>query len=196
MPRATTIPRLWLLTDPRLGDDWSQLLDALPVGTGVIMRADQAVDAKALARKCRARRLPLFVAGDARLAQRLRAEGLWWRATEMRPRRHDPHWHHIGAAHDQRELVAAMRAGVAAVLLSPVFPTRSHPGAAGLGACRFGLLLRHARLPVIALGGITARSVRRLNGLDIFGLAAIDGWQEGALKYRRRYASRQLPQGG
>jgi len=58
------------------------------------------------------------------------------------------------------------------VLLSPVFPTRSHPGGKVLGALRFRLLAARSRLPVLALGGMNARRARALRG---FGWAAIDG---------------------
>ncbi|WP_343868577.1 thiamine phosphate synthase, partial [Caenispirillum bisanense] len=52
--------------------------------------------------------------------------------------------------------------GADAALLSPVFPTRSHPGAATLGPWRFSLWAGAARLPVVALGGVTAATARRL----------------------------------
>lgn len=177
-----TIPHLWLLSDPRLGDEWLRVLDRMPRGSGLILR-DQAL-AEEAARKCRARGVQLFIAGDACLARKIAADGVWWRAHELKPRRVDRKLRHLGAAHNRQELVRAERAGVAAVLLSPLFATRSHPGQAALGVCRFGLLLRSAHVPVIALGGITARSNQRLHGLDIYGIAAIDGWLSGPLRLR------------
>ena len=59
-----------------------------------------------------------------------------------------------------------------AVLLSPVFRTRSHPEAATLGPLRFRLLAQRARMPVIALGGMNADTAQRL---DWPRWAAIDG---------------------
>jgi thiamine-phosphate pyrophosphorylase len=59
-----------------------------------------------------------------------------------------------------------------AVVLSPVFATRSHPGATPLGPLRFRLLARRAGLPVIALGGMDARRARRIGATR---WAAIDG---------------------
>ncbi len=58
------------------------------------------------------------------------------------------------------------------MLLSPVFPTRSHPDARTLGPTRFRLLARRANMPVIALGGMDQRGADRL-GWDRW--AAIDG---------------------
>ena len=78
----------------------------------------------------------------------------------------------LATAHDLREIGQANRYRAQAVLISPVFPTRSHPGAATLGRVRLLLLARRARMPTIALGGMTAR---RFGGLGVYGWAAIDG---------------------
>jgi len=78
----------------------------------------------------------------------------------------------LATAHSLAEIGAAVRARASAVLLSPVFPTRTHPGAPVLGPVRFLLLAQRCPLPVIALGGMTrARAAR----LPVHGWAAIDG---------------------
>lgn len=69
---------------------------------------------------------------------------------------------HIATAHGMAEIAAANRSRAAALLLSPVFETRSHPGGAVLGPLRFRLLAAKARMPVIALGGMSRTSARRL----------------------------------
>ncbi len=78
----------------------------------------------------------------------------------------------LATAHSLSEIAAAVRAGADAVLLSPVFATRSHPGARTLGPVRFLLLARQSPVPVIALGGMTRR---RAAALPVAGWAAIDG---------------------
>ena len=78
----------------------------------------------------------------------------------------------LATAHSLAEIGAAARARAAAILLSPVFPTRSHPGAAVLGPLRFLMLARRSPLPIIALGGMTKARARRL---PVWGWAAIDG---------------------
>lgn len=60
---------------------------------------------------------------------------------------------------------------VDAVLLSAVFPTRSHPGRAALGAVRANLMARQSPVAVFALGGITPENAGRLSGFE--GIAAI-----------------------
>lgn len=111
--------------------------------------------AAALARLCRARGLAFIVARNARLALRLGAglhlaEGMP-RPLCWRPRR--------GAlltvaAHGACALRRAKGLGADLALLSPLFPTLSHPGAPALGPVRFAALRFRAGLPVAALGGL------------------------------------------
>ncbi|WP_343898124.1 thiamine phosphate synthase, partial [Craurococcus roseus] len=83
------------------------------------------------------------------------------------------------AAHGRQGVARARRLRADAVVLSPVFPTASHPGAAALGPLRWAALARGAgrRLPVVALGGLRAGNARRLPARAA-GLAAIGGLSE------------------
>jgi thiamine-phosphate pyrophosphorylase len=165
------VPRLWLMTDERMGDALWFALKRLPRGSGVVFRhyglnraARQRLflQVAAIARK---RRLILVRAGRDRLG---REDGV-----------HGTHFSRglrTWPAHSRTEVIAGLRAGTDALFVSPVFATRSHPGAASLGAVRLGLMIRGLRTPVIALGGMNARQFRRLNGLKLHGWAAIDAW--------------------
>jgi thiamine-phosphate pyrophosphorylase len=73
-------------------------------------------------------------------------------------------------------MVTASHRGFHAALLSPVFPTTSHPGCATLGPLRFSMLTRNTPIPVYALGGIHAGNVRRLACSSAVGIAAIEGF--------------------
>lgn len=64
--------------------------------------------------------------------------------------------------------------GSTLALISPVFPTRSHPGDQTLGVARFAALARLATVPVIALGGMTRKRAHQMDAI-IDGWAAIDG---------------------
>jgi thiamine-phosphate pyrophosphorylase len=174
--RHHSLPTEWLLTDERQDDRLWTALARLPRGSGVVVRHYSLGREARLAlvqrvrRIARRRGLVMVVADGARMAARWRVDGVYQARREGRPMLM------LATAHDRRELVAAARARADAVLLSPAFPTRSHPGAAALGPVRFGLLARTARLPVIALGGMTSRRARRLRALGAQGWAAIDGW--------------------
>jgi thiamine-phosphate pyrophosphorylase len=176
------LPCLFLVTDERRLPDPLPAIARLPRGAGVIFRhygdRERAATGARVARLARARRLVLLVAGDAGLAARLRADGvhlperLAARARGLH-RRRGSRWLVTAAAHSRPALVRAARAGADAALLSPVFATASHPGAPALGILRFAALARRAPLPVIALGGITARARRRLIAAGAAGIAGI-----------------------
>lgn len=80
------------------------------------------------------------------------------------------------AVHDRRDAIAARRAGADLVFVSPVFATRSHPGAPALGVVRLALLVRAVAVPAIALGGMDSQRFQRLRGLGLHGWAGIDAW--------------------
>lgn len=64
----------------------------------------------------------------------------------------------VGAScHDAAELERAAKLGVDLVVLGPLLPTPSHPGAPTLGWERFASLIRGYPLPVYALGGMRLR---------------------------------------
>jgi thiamine-phosphate pyrophosphorylase len=164
--RGCTLPALWLFTDARRMPDPLPAIRLLPRGLcGVVFRHDGVPGRErlgaAVAALCRQRGLALAVAGDARLAFRLRA-GPHLRAagggggrSRRQPRLA------TASAHGVADVRLARRRGAAAVFVSPVFPTPSHPGAKGLGVIRFAALCR--RHPcVLALGGVDGASARRL----------------------------------
>lgn len=73
------------------------------------------------------------------------------------------------SCHDAVELRAAEAAGADHVVLSPVFPVPDKGPALGLDGLR--ALLGQARLPVVALGGITPECVASVRALGVAGVA-------------------------
>lgn len=160
------------MTDERQGDDLWAAVRRLPKGAGVIFRhhatpePERSAIFAALRLLTRTRGLALLVAGDN---PRLRADG-------THHRRPGPPRFGTAPAHDVRELRAAERSGAAAILISPIFPTRSHPGKPALGLMRLARLCQATDRPVIALGGMTARRGRQTARIGVYGWAAIDAW--------------------
>lgn len=175
------LPRLWLMTDERMGDALWRALAALPRGAGVVFRhhATPPVEQRALFDRVRAvtraRGLVLVLAGPPKLAIAWRADG----AHGPSPHRRAPRpLLRTASAHDARE--AAVRGRVADLLfVSPVFPTRSHPGARVLGPLGFARIARGAGTPMVALGGMTGAQFARLRRLGAYGWAAIDALSGG-----------------
>ncbi len=185
--RRRALPPLILLTDSRRLPDPLPAAAQLARGNAVILRHYDAPDREALARRlaalCRRRGVLLLVAGDWRLAWRIGADGV--HLPEGLARRGPRSWgagvpHRPGflvtaAAHSPPAIRRAARAGADAVLLSPVFPTASHPGAKTLGTLRFARWCRMATVPVYALGGVSRDTAPRLAGSGVAGLAGIGG---------------------
>ena len=163
------MPKLWLLTDARNDAGLEHAIHRLPRGGGVVFRHYHLAEPErrqrfeTIRRICRARGLLLVLSGTPALARTWRADGSYGEAVRGRT---------LATAHGLPEIGRANRLRAGAVLLSPVFPTRSHPGGRTLGPVRFLLLAQRSLVPVIALGGMNRRSARRLPG---FGWAAIDG---------------------
>ena len=173
-----------MMTDAQRRPDAWGAASRLIAGSGVILRHyDDPARGELgmrLAKLARARRLVFLVAGDWRLAARLGA-GLHVPQYMLQAGRLAPAlgWARrrgvlvTAACHDHQALARAGRLGLGAALVSPVFATQSHPGAKGLGALGFARLVRHARLPVMALGGMTGKRAGHLEKRGCAGWAAV-----------------------
>lgn len=176
---AAGVDQLIFMTDGARAANPERVVKRLPKGAMVILRdydhADRLALAKMLRRACRAAGCLFLVAGDARLARRVGADGL-----------HLPEYmvgrSHAGiygfplvtaACHSRRALQKAAAAGADLALVSPVFATDSHPDAAVLGVQGFAKLVRGAPLPIAALGGVNHSTAKKLRGLNIAAIAAI-----------------------
>jgi thiamine-phosphate pyrophosphorylase len=179
------LPSLILMTDEkRLGDPVAAAR-LLPKGAAIILRHTMSETRRALgqalSRLAHERGLLLLIAGDAALAARIGAHGLHLPETRASEAKHwscvHPSWLITAAAHSERALASAARAGADAAILAPAFPTLSHRGRASLGVARLRLMAGRATLPVYALGGVNAQNVQRFAGARLAGIAAIDGLQ-------------------
>lgn len=167
---------LWLFTDAQRLPEPLPVVARLPAGLcGVVFRhdgdANRAALGQRLAELCRSRRLALVVAGDWRLAVRLRA-GLHIRGGR-KPLGAPRSIVRTSSAHGVAELVRARRLGAGLAFLSPVLPTASHPGGAFLGLRRWAAIARRVGLPVAALGGIDGARCRGLSLRVCAGVGSI-----------------------
>jgi thiamine-phosphate pyrophosphorylase len=159
------------MTDERQGEGLWTALRRLPRGSGVVFRhyslpvSERAALFARVQRIAIKRRLLLIAAGR----QPLPAAGEHGRGIRKRRNRFL-----TVPVHSLRELRAAEWVGADLLFVSPVFPTRSHPGARVLRPHGFAALARKTRLPVVALGGMNERRARSLKGA--YGWAAIDAW--------------------
>ncbi|WOI53220.1 thiamine phosphate synthase [Parvularcula sp. LCG005] len=176
-PAPSTLPfALTLFTDDRRTPNVMAMLSALPDAgrippIAVLFRHDRHPHRMALAEEARAvvqARGHYFVIARAFLP---RADGIH----QGRDRR-------LGlrsaAVHSLAEVQAANALGVDLGFVSPVFATRSHPGATPLGPLAAATLAQLANFPCLALGGMDARTARQLEGLPFQGIGAIGAFTD------------------
>ncbi len=181
MPDSTPLPDYWLLSDERNEHLLDCVLQSFTAPLAFVYRhyhlpPDERLNRfLELKRLCRKEGHLVILADSAMTAREWSADGIYGAPLALYPRRHE--LLHIATAHNMREIAQANRIGADAIMLSPVFPTRSHPGTDTLGVNRFLMLARYAHAPVIALGGMNRQRSRRMRWPR---WAAIDGLSTGS----------------
>jgi thiamine-phosphate pyrophosphorylase len=176
------LPPLILMTDDQRDADYLEAVRALPPGSAVIVRHRNPVARERLARSllaaARAHGSRCLLAGDPDLAKILDADGVHASEAQLRQiaawRKQGPNWLITAAVHSASAVAKAQDAD--ALLLAPVFPTASHPQAQALGVAAFDAIASQIRVPVYALGGITAENAPQLGASRAAGIALIGGW--------------------
>jgi thiamine-phosphate pyrophosphorylase len=148
------LPAVWLITDERLGPHILQHIRRLAPGAGVIVRQHDLPprQRRALLRQVRrianSRELTIVDDADGKVAR----------------------------VHSARELRRALLRRPALLFLSPLLPTRTHPAWKPLPRMRAAALVRLAKRPVLALGGVNEGSYSRIKALGFAGWGGIDAW--------------------
>jgi thiamine-phosphate pyrophosphorylase len=173
------LPTLILVTDEVRHADPISAAQWMPSGSAVLFRHYGNPDRKNLAEKlaelCRQRNLLLWVGGDVVLARTVGAHGLHLpefmarRSRPLVPRRMTL----TVSAHSFAAIRRAEKIGADAVLVSPIFPSQSHPDRTGLGPGTFRRWVGRSKVPAYALGGIGPSNAGELAGSGGAGIAAI-----------------------
>lgn len=110
----------------------------------------------------------VLINSDVELAQEVGADGVQLSSMQLAALTSRPDLSLCAAScHSAEELRLAEKLGCDFALLSPVLPTKSHPGAAHLGWNRFAAIAAGSSIPMYALGGLTHEDMTA-------------AWQEGA----------------
>jgi 8-oxo-dGTP diphosphatase len=122
-----------------------------------------------------------LINGNMEVARNTGADGIHLTAAQLRSLDRRPQgfdW--VGAScHDAEELDQARRIEADFVVLGPVQPTASHPGADALGWFRFATLIEDYPLPAYALGGLQASDLESAWRAGAHGVSMMRGaWGE------------------
>jgi len=148
MHRRQSVPRQWLIVNAQPDRELWDALRRLQRESGVLVLVElRGADRRWLL--VLARRQELTVAHNGR-AERV---------------------------HNVRELRRAMLRRTPLILLSPIYPTRSHPEWRPLPRMRAAALAHLGRRKLIALGGMDARKFARVRRLGFQGWAGISAFR-------------------
>ncbi len=118
----------------------------------------------------------VLVNGNANVATAVGADGVHLTAAQLMSSVERPALAWCAAScHNAAELQRARELGMDFVVLGPLAPTPSHPGAATLGWNRFADLIRDYPLPVFALGGMRPADVDAARRHGAHGIAMMRG---------------------
>ncbi|WP_340645677.1 thiamine phosphate synthase [Phenylobacterium sp.] len=154
------------------------MAESLPKGSAIVYRAFGAADAATVALRLKAialrRGLKLMIGADEALAVEVGADGIHLPerlvSNAVRIRARHPTWLITAAAHSPR----AARIQVDAVVVSAVFPSNSRSAGRPLGPLRLAQIVRQARSPVYALGGVSQSTAARLLATGVVGIAGVE----------------------
>ncbi len=179
--RGLQLPLMYAVTAAEeLGEQvFLERLDkALSAGLRMVQLRERNIDgarldafADAVLARCRAHGALLMVNGDVERAARL-GVGVHLPSASLRALKARPALPWVGAScHDEEELRLAGELDVDFVVLSPVLPTASHPGAATLGWQRMADMIVDCPLPVYALGGLAPEDLATARAFGAHGVA-------------------------
>jgi thiamine-phosphate pyrophosphorylase len=176
-PTALVLPGIWLFTDERNDALLERAILRLPRRSGIVFRHYHLQEPLRRARFEQVKKLArrrghmVFLAGTPALARRWRADGVHGHIAH---RSNMGGLLHSAPVHDAREIQQANRSGAAIFFLSPIFPTRSHPGQRPLNHAQTRHLSALCNGAVIYLGGMNRQRYRMRKNHRTHGWAAIN----------------------
>jgi len=183
------LPELIFVTDQAAQPFPENIIENLQQGSMVIFRdydhENRVELALALRYICKAKNIQFVVAGDLTLALMVDADGLhlpeYMMSEASSIKRDYPELFISVSCHDKTNFEDLPANAINAVLLAPIFPTKSHPETIEapeltIGPQKLKVICREVALPVYALGGVNDRTAEKLVGTGVAGVAAIRGF--------------------
>ena len=172
------------MTDPNRVPDVILAAQNLPEHSALIYRHFGAADREFIAHKlreiCFDRGVQLLIGADEDLARGCGADGLHLPERDLDTARvlhiRYPDWILTGATHSELALAKAAILCLDAGFVSPVFTSDSPSSGKEIGVARITSMVRSAKIPVFALGGINGMNAGQIIGSGAAGIAGISGF--------------------
>ena len=175
------VPSLWYFTDEDKTKDITNILHRLPTYSGIVLRnycsKERKTIIKSVLRIAKRKNFTVLMASHPRAHGNI--NGLHLPKWEYKCRRNTKEQIISVSAHSLKDKRKIINTKADIIFVSSVFHTNSHPKRKHLGIIRFGLLARSLARPVIALGGINNKNIKKLKHFPISGVAAIEALKQG-----------------
>ena len=173
-------PSLWYFTDEDKTKDIINILHRIPSYSGIVIRNYCSKDRKTIIKDvlkiAKRKNFIVLIASHPRVHGNI--NGLHLPKWEYKCRRNTKDQIISVSAHSLKDKRKIINTKADIIFLSSVFHTNSHPKRKHLGIIRFGLLARSLARPVIALGGINNKNIKKLKNFPISGVAAIEALKQ------------------
>jgi len=163
----------------------------IPRGTAILLRSYKVKDRKKIAKEllkfCKIKRLKLLISSDVKMARDINADGIHlpeymihdqskinWKNFKIWKSKFK--WLVTAAAHNKKTLYKISQHEIDAVLLSPIFSTKSHTNNVQLGVAKLIQWVHEIKMPIYALGGINLKTIQYLKKSGIIGFAFQRGY--------------------
>ena len=179
------LPKVIIIFDDESFDKKKLLKLKIPKKSAFLLRSYETKKRKKIAKQllnfCKMKKIKLLIGSDIKLAEDINADGIHF--PEYMVKKNKINWTYIKnvksnkkwiittAVHNIQSLKKAEELNIDAALLSPVFPSKSHPNNKSLGLNKFLKIVKKTKLPIYALGGINIKNVKSLIETDIIGYA-------------------------
>lgn len=188
-PQKKNLPAGIFITDEESIAQPEKVIATMPAGFAVIFRDYDHPKRRELGEflrpLCAGRGIIFLVAGDVGLAENLDADGLHLPEYMMKQADNikavHSHWMMTTSCHSKDAILRAATLAIDGALVSPLFPTHSHPESLTGEMATFDLgelshIISQTSLPIYGLGGINTQTACKLYGLGLAGIAAIRGF--------------------
>ncbi|PPR37969.1 MAG: Thiamine-phosphate synthase [Alphaproteobacteria bacterium MarineAlpha6_Bin4] len=179
------LPKVILIFNDNFFDKKKFMNLKIPKKSALLLRSYNSKDrnkiAKQLLKFCKMKKIKLLIGSDIKLAEKINADGIHFpeymlnkniinkiAIKKIKSRKNKII---TSAAHSLKSIKKAECFGIDAALLSPIFPSKSHPKVKNLGLKKLNKILQKIELPIYALGGINLKNVKSLSKTGIIGYA-------------------------